>query len=272
MVPVEVKATVPLLAVNEVTFQSVPTFSVVLVGAERVASGMPVVSESPGLRDQLVLATKGGIRPPVPYDSSPTALRRACEASLRRLDVDVIDLYQVHRPDLFAHPAEVATTLEELRDEGKIREVGLSNVTVAQHDVLDAFLTAPLATTQPEYSAAHLDPLRDGTFDRCLRDGITVLAWSPLAGGRLTGGGGGGGNDGVRPALLAVLDGLAGREGVDRSPIALAFVLAHPVRPVAIVGSQSPERIAAATRATEVHGDRHDCYRIIEASAGAMLP
>lgn len=229
-----------------------------------------VLREAPGLRDEMVLATKGGIAPGIPYDSSPAALRAACEASLRRLGVDVIDLYQVHRPDLFAHPAEVAATLDELRDEGKIREVGLSNVTVAQHDVLDAFLAVPLATSQPEYSAAHLDPLRDGTFDRCLRDGITVLAWSPLAGGRLAGGGGDPAR--VRPELLAVLDELADREGVDRATIALAFVLAHPVRPVAIVGSQSPARLAAATRATAVHLDRHDCYRIIEASEGVALP
>jgi aryl-alcohol dehydrogenase-like predicted oxidoreductase len=91
-----------------------------------------VLAAAPQLRDRMVLATKGGITPPVPYDSSPAYLRAACEASLRRMGVDVIDLYQIHRPDLFAHPAEVAATLTGLRDEGKIREVGVSNHTPAK--------------------------------------------------------------------------------------------------------------------------------------------
>ena len=74
-----------------------------------------VLASSPGLRDRMVLATKGGIAPPTPYDSSPKYLRAACEASLRRLQTDVIDLYQIHRPDLFTHPADVAITLNALR-------------------------------------------------------------------------------------------------------------------------------------------------------------
>ena len=82
-----------------------------------------VLAAAPRLRDRMVLATKGGIVPPVPYDSGPAALRSACEASLRRLGVDVVDLYQIHRPDLFSHPADVAATLMALRDEGKIREL-----------------------------------------------------------------------------------------------------------------------------------------------------
>lgn len=223
----------------------------------------------PALRDRIVLATKGGVRPPLPYDSGGQALRAACEASLGRLGVERIDLYQVHRPDLFAHPAEVAATLVALRREGKVREVGVSNYSVSQHDALAAWLArdgVALATTQPEYSAVRLDPARDGTFDRCTGAGVTALAWSPLAGGRLATG------EGVRPELLAVLDELAAREGVERTAIAVAFVLAHPARPVAILGSLTPARLVAATRALGVHLDRRDCYRIVEASDGAPLP
>ena len=112
----------------------------------------------------------------------------------------------------------------------------------------------------------HLDPLRDGTFDACMRDGVVPLVWSPLAGGRLASG------DGVRPELLAVLDGLAEREGVDRATVALAFALAHPSRPVAIIGTQRPERIAASLAALRVGLDRADVYAIIQASEGVPLP
>ena len=225
-----------------------------------------VLATAPQLRNRMVLATKGGIVPPVPYDSSSSHLRDACEASLSRLGVDVIDLYQIHRPDLFTHPAEVAETLDALRAEGKIREVGISNHTPDQHDALAAHLPFPIATSQPAYSVTDLGPLRDGTLDRCMRDGVVPLAWSPLAGGRLMSG------EGVRPELLAALDRLAEREGVDRSAIGSAFVLAHPSAPVAIIGTQTIDRIEEATTALTVTLDRTDVYELIQASEGVPLP
>lgn len=225
-----------------------------------------VLAAAPHLRDRMVLATKGGIIPPVPYDSSPAYLRRACEDSLRRLQADVIDLYQIHRPDLYAHPAAVAETLMALRAEGKIVEIGVSNHTTAQVAALAAHLDVPIVATQPEFSPVHLDPIRDGTFDQAMERGITPLAWSPLGGGRIATG------EGVRPELLAVLDEIAAREGVDRATVAVAFVLAHPSRPVAIIGSQRPERIAGAAAALRVQLDRTDVYRIVVASDGVPLP
>ena len=225
-----------------------------------------VLAAAPNLRDRMVLATKGGILPPVPYDSSPTRLREACEDSLRRLGVETVDLYQIHRPDLYTHPAEIAATLTELRDAGKIREVGVSNHTTAQVAALQAHLSFPIVTNQPEYSAVHLDPMRDGTFDQCMELGIVPLAWSPLAGGALATG------DGVRPELLALVDGLAEREGCDRATIALAFVLAHPAAPVAIIGTQNADRIHSSLAALDVYLDRSDVYTMVQASEGVPLP
>ncbi len=225
-----------------------------------------VLRTTPGLRDRMVLATKGGIRPPVPYDSSADGLRRACEDSLRRLGVDTIDLYQIHRPDMFTHPAEVAATLTALHDEGKIRAVGVSNHTVAQTVALDAHLPFPLLSTQPEFSAAHLDPMRDGTLDHCMTVGLTPMAWSPLAGGRLATGAG------LPDELVNVLDEIASRQRTDRASVALAFVLAHPARPIAIIGTQRPERIATSLEAARVTLDRADVYAIVQASEGRPLP
>ncbi len=226
-----------------------------------------VLAQAPGLRDRMVLATKGGIMPPLPYDSSDAYLRSAVEASLGRLGVDVIDLYQIHRPDMFAHPAQVAETLAALVAEGKIRAIGISNHTPAQHDALIAHLgDLPLAASQPEYSPAFLGPLRDGTFDICMRDGVVPLAWSPLGGGRLMSG------EGVPAALIATLDELAEREGVDRAAICYAFVLAHPSAPVALLGTQNPERLRGAVAALDVTLDRGDVYRIVQDSEGVPLP
>jgi predicted oxidoreductase len=225
-----------------------------------------ILSSSSGLRDRMVLATKGGIAPPTPYNSSPKYLRSAVEASLSRLQTDVIDLYQIHRPDLFTHPADVAITLNALREDGKIREVGVSNHTPAQVAALQAHLEFPIASNQPEFSALTLDPMRDGTLDQCMELRITPLAWGPLAGGRLADG------DGVSPELLTVLDQIADREGVGRTHVAIAFVLSHPSAPIAIIGSQNTDRIRSAVAALGITLDRSDVYAIVQASEGVALP
>ncbi len=225
-----------------------------------------VLRNSPTLRDQMVLATKGGIMPPLPYDSSPEYLRAAVEASLGRLGVEHIDLWQIHRPDMFTHPADVAATLDALIDEGKIGMVGVSNFTIDQYDALAAHLDHSIVSTQPEFSVAQCQPMRDGTFDRAMRDGVTPLAWSPLAGGRLFSG------EGIRPELLEVIDRLAERESVDRAAIATAFVLANPSKPVALLGTQTPARLTSAAAAFDVSLDRKDVYDIVAASEGVPLP
>jgi len=225
-----------------------------------------VLAARPALRDRMVLATKGGIIPGVPYDSSASALTSACEASLRRLGVDHVDLYMVHRPDMLTHPAEVADTLLRLRERGLIRAIGLSNHTTAQVAAVQEHLGEPVAAIQPEYSAAALGALRDGTLDQAMRHRAAVLAWSPLAGGRLVSG------EGVRPDLVAVLDRIAAERSTTRTVVALAFVLAHPSSPVALLGTQRVERIAEAVAAIDVHLTRAESYAIVQASEGVALP
>lgn len=225
-----------------------------------------VLAVAPHLRERMVLATKGGIQPGVPYDSSDRYLTAACEASLRRLGTDHVELYQVHRPDPFTHPHQLAGTLQRLIDRGLVQMVGVSNYSPSQTAALGDALTVPLVSTQPELSAAALGALGDGTLDMAITHGRTVLAWSPLSGGRLLSG------NGVRAELLARLDAIAEREGVDRATVCYAFVLAHPSRPVAILGTQQPERVHQAWRAGNVHLDRSDVFAIVEASSGVPLP
>ncbi len=225
-----------------------------------------VLAASPGLRDRMVLATKGGIAPPTPYDSSPEAITAACEASLRRLQVDRVDLYQIHRPDMYTHPEALAGALDALRTAGKIAEVGVSNHTPAQVDALQRHLPFPIVSDQPQFSLTHLDPLRDGTLDRAMRESVTPLAWSPLGGGALATG------EGVDADLLTVIDGIAEREKVSRAVVAVAFVLAHPSAPVAIIGSQKSSRLQELAAATTVTLDRADVYGLIQASDGVPLP
>lgn len=228
-----------------------------------------VLAEAPSLRERMRIATKGGIVPGVPYDASAEHLTRACEASLARLGIDRIDLYQIHRPDWLAHPAETAGALVRLRETGKVRQVGVSNYTAAHFETLQRHLPFPIATHQPELSCAALGPLRDGVLDQCLREGVTPLAWSPLAGGRL---GDGARGDARLAALHAKLDAIAAREGVTRSAVAIAWLLAHPAGVVPIVGTQQPARLAACLRAFDVRLERRDWYEIVAASQGEPLP
>ena len=225
-----------------------------------------VLAADPSLRDRMVLATKGGIIPGVPYDSSGAYLIAACEASLRRMGVDHVDLYQIHRPDMFTHPEEIAVAFASLRDRGLVSMFGVSNYTPSQTIALSKYVEEPLVSTQPEFSCTALSPMRDGTFDLCMEEGVTPLAWSPLAGGHLATG------DGVRHELVSVLDELAAREAASRAAVAIAFVLAHPVDAVALVGTQKPDRLTNLASAVRVTLSRTDVYRIIVASDGVPLP
>jgi len=225
-----------------------------------------VLARTPELRRRMVLASKGGILPGVPYVANGAYLSAACDASLARLNTDHIDLYQIHRPDMLTHPAETAAALDGLVAAGKISAVGVSNYTPAQTRALAAHLKAPLVALQCEYSLAHLAMLRDGNLDLCMETGMVPLAWSPLGGGALMAG------TDLPPALLETCDRLAARENTDRAGLALAFVLAHPARPVALIGSQTPARLTQAVKALEVTLTRADVYALIEAREGVPLP
>ena len=109
-----------------------------------------VLSMDKGLRDKMILATKGGITPPRPYDSSYDYLMEALDNSLSRLRTKYVDLYQIHRPDLIAPMTETARALNDMVASGKVRHIGVSNFTVAQTRALQAHLDAPLVSLQPE--------------------------------------------------------------------------------------------------------------------------
>ena len=228
-----------------------------------------VLKGAPQLRQRMTLASKGGIVMGVPYDSSPTYLEQAVEASLSRMGVEQIDLYQIHRPDSLTHPADVAETLSRLRQAGKIGEVGLSNHTAAQVAALQAHLPFPLACIQVEFSALAIEPLSDGTLDQAMASGMGVLAWSPLAQGRL----GISTKGGARAeAVRQTLDAVALVKGASRTTVAYAWILAHPSGAVPIVGSQQPERILEATDALKVELTRAEWYAILTAARGTPLP
>jgi predicted oxidoreductase len=223
-----------------------------------------VLAADPGLRGRMVLTTKGGIRPPLPYDQSAAYLAEAIDASLKRLQTDRVDLWQIHRPDILAHPQEVARALEAAVQAGKIGLIGVSNFTAAQIETLQHFLNVPIASTQPEISPLAITPFENGELDQALRLGLRPLAWSPLGGGRLLAP--------VSPRDNAVAAALDAVHAADRSVAALSWLMAHPAGIVPILGTQRPERIAAAAAALKVRWNREQWYAVLVAARGERLP
>lgn len=233
--------------------------------------------ETPSLRDETVIATKCGIRfggdpegTVGRYDFSAQWIESSCEGSLRRLGVETIELYQLHRPDLLMDPHEVAEAFYRLKTAGKVQNFGVSNFLPSTVELLQEFLPDVLLVNQIEVHLGRLDPFFDGTLDQCLRTGMTPLAWSPLGGGWI-----GSPIEDAPPerrGLLTALDETAAAHGVGRAEIALAWLMKHPSGIIPIVGSRDPGRIAAMARADEVALSREEWYALLVAARGQAMP
>jgi predicted oxidoreductase len=242
-----------------------------------------LMKDVPEMRRRIVIATKCGIRfpgdptPDAPhrYDFSAEHILRSCEASLKRLQIETIDIYQLHRPDLLMNPAEIAGAFEQLHKQGKVRYFGVSNFSPSFVSTLQAGLPFPLVVNQVEIHLGRLDCFYDGTLDQCLAQNITPLAWSPLGGGFL------GANGKVEQRnsryhhltlLLQALDDAAKKYNTSRTVIALAWLMKHPSRVIPIVGSNTADNIREAAKADDVELSREDWYRILVAARGMPLP
>ena len=226
-----------------------------------------VLGREPGLRSRMVLASKGGIIPPLPYNQSAEYLAAAIDASLSRLRTERIDLWQIHRPDILAHPQEVARVLDDAIAAGKIAMLGVSNFTIHQIAALNHFLGHRLVTTQPEINPLRIDCFENGELDQAMLLGLTPLAWSPLGGGRLLS------PESARDkAVAAALDKVAAGQGVSRSSAAYSWLMAHPAGIIPIIGSQQAERIAEGAASVKLRWSREDWYAVLVAARGEPLP
>ena len=237
----------------------------------------------PGMRERILITSKCGVRhagSPTPdspgrYDFSPDYIVKSCETSLKRLGIETIDLYMLHRPDYLGDPHEIAGAFAQLYDAGKVRFFGVSNFRPSLVNALQAACPFPLVVNQVEISLAQRAAFEDGTLDQCLEKNITPMAWSPLGAGLL-----GDGAKRLLPAqqgyktddIVKVLDEIAATRGVSRTVIAFAWLLRHPSKIVPIVGTTNPGRIREAVKATEFELSREEWYRLFIAARGEPLP
>jgi predicted oxidoreductase len=241
------------------------------------------IRQAPGMRGRIIVATKVGIRfagdsaadAPFRYDFSARHILESCDASLRRLGLDCIDLYILHRPDMLMDPQEIAGAFDALRRSGKVREFGVSNHKPSLVTMLQKFLPMPLVCNQVHLSPARLDCMYDGTLDQCIEMGIAPTAWSPIERGLFAQGGQPKSDDARRAGLadlLAVLDEVARARGVTREIVTLAWLMRHPAGVLPIVGSNRVERIREMARADELELTREEWYRIFVAARMKKLP
>jgi pyridoxine 4-dehydrogenase len=186
--------------------------------------------------DDLVIATKGGLVRPAPGrwdpDGRPEHLREACEGSLRRLRLDRIPLYQFHRPDRRVPLEESLGALVQLKDEGKIRHIGISNV--SEQQLRTAQAVTPVVSVQNRYNAA--DRASEAVLDVCELEQIAFLPWAPLQ------------QADSHPAVAEA----ARRHGATPRQIVLAWLLARSPQVLPIPGTGSPAHAEANVAAASI--------------------
>ena len=203
--------------------------------------------------DGLVIATKGGLRRTGPgqwpRDGRPERLKECCEASLRRLRLERIDLYQLHSPDPQVPLEDSVGALKELQEEGKIRHVGVSNVSVEELERARAVVD--VVTVQNRYNLTERHS--ESVLEACERGGLGFIPWFPLAIGEL-----------ARPG--GPLDDLARRHDAAPGQLALAWLLARSPVMLPIPGTASVEHLEENVAAQSIELDTEEVERL-EAAA-----
>lgn len=191
----------------------------------------------------LVIATKGGFERPGPNrwveNGKPDHLRSACEGSLRRLRLDRIDLYQLHRIDPKVSPEDQLGTLRDLQAQGKIKHIGLSEVSVRQ--IQHAQTIVPIVSVQNRYSVR--DRASEDVLEYCQKEQVGFIPWSPLAAGKLA----------VAESSLARV---ASRLKGTTSQVAIAWLLARSPVILPIPGTSSVEHLEENVAAAGLKLDR----------------
>ena len=219
------------------------------------------------------------------FDWTKENILSSVDDSLRRLKVEYLDTLLLHRPDVLYDPEEVAEAFDILEESGKVRYFGVSNLVPMQIELLKKYVKQPLVINQVQLSLEQSQLIdqalymnnkttdfsinRDGNaLDYCRLKDITIQAWSPLQFGMF---GGSFIDNPDFPELNKTLGELAEREQVSKAAIAIAWILRHPAKMQAIIGSMNPGHIKDVCAAADVTLSHHDWYALY-LSAGKYLP
>lgn len=234
------------------------------------------LSNHSSVNNSLKIVTKCGIKLVTPnrpdhyiqhYDTSFDHIIWSAENSLKQLQRDSLDVLLIHRPDPFMNPAEVARAFTKLREEGKVKEFGVSNFLPSQFNTLQSYLDFSLVTNQVEVSVAALQEFENGVIDQCLEKRFSPMAWSPLAGGSVF--------TAETHRFLTiknVLYRIAKRLEVSIDQIMYAWLLNHPAKMVPLVGSGKIDRVRKAVDSLDIKLTTQQWFEIWVASQGKNVP
>ncbi len=244
-----------------------------------------------GLREKIYLQTKCAIRfadeqGPGRYDFTKPYILESVHNSLRRLKTDYIDILLLHRPDPLMDVEEVASTLHQLKQSGKVRYFGVSNFGWPQLQLLQSAFSDKLVVNQLQMSLQNIDWLEQniltgmpqgsqhhfsyGTVEFCIAHKIQLQAWGSLAQGLFSGG-----RNPSSPAEIqtaAKVAELAAMYQTSPEAIVLSWLMLHPAKIQPVIGTADPQRIAACTDSLQVQLTREHWYQLYVASRGAPLP
>ena len=250
------------------------------------------LQQAPELRDQMFIQSKCGIRFEGEgnvgrYDFSADWVSQSVEGILKRLNTEKLDVLLLHRPDPLMDLDELARTLENLKVQGKVDFVGVSNMNSLQIQYLQSAFGQPIVANQVEMSLAKLDWLNDGvminsqghhqsdfaagTLEHCQMNNIQLQAWGCLAQGRFAEQGLYSEHENVKKTTHYVAQ-LANQYGVESEAIVLAFLLRHPAGIQPVIGTTNLERIKASAVATQINLTREEWYNLYVYSRGQALP
>ena len=224
------------------------------------------------------------------YDFSRKHILDSVDQSLMRLKTEYLDMLLLHRPDPLVQPEEVAEAFENLNQNGKVREFGVSNHTPAQMELLLKYLTVPIRSNQIEFHLLHsgmldggiagspnpVDPSGlEGTIEFCRIHQIQIQAWSPISKGFLSGRSYQGKDGKLKERILkckAKISEFSKKHQAPAEAIVMAWILHHPARILPILGSKNPDRIRRCARSLEVKLSREEWFELYCLGRGSNLP
>ncbi|MFV0411866.1 MAG: aldo/keto reductase family oxidoreductase [Oscillospiraceae bacterium] len=232
-----------------------------------------VFKRQPALRQKVQLVSKTGIYKQSIgggsfgyYDTTYSRVKQSCKESLARLGTDYLDLYLIHREDPCLNPWETGRALLDLKKEGLVREIGVSNFDPFKFEAMQKATQNELVTNQIEWSPVCFEHFNSGMVDLLTSQKIHPMVWSPLAGGALFNG-----EDAFCKAAREKIEEIALRHQTTPESIVYAWVLYHPAGAAPIVGSSKLARLENALQGLAVQLQHYEWYEIYAASGQQSL-
>ena len=251
---------------NECIERGVTTFDTAEIYGDALCETLmgQAFEQDRSIRNKIQLVSKTGIFKEGGfgyYDTRYDRVKQSCEESLKRLHTDHLDLYLIHREDPCIDFESTAKALTELKQEGKIGEMGVSNFDPHKFNGLNKAVNGQLVTNQIEWNPVCFEHFNSGMMDDLTASGIHPMIWSPLAGGRMFDT-----NDSLCAAAMKTIKRIAEKHDADPSAIIYAWIMYHPAGAVPISGSNRLDRLDTAIKALDIRLEHYEWYEIYKAS------